>query len=392
MACRGIWTMLASAAFVTTTWGIAHADNVSDAKLPLWFQEPSAHLQEMAKLDDLSGIVVGEGPYGEQGVLYSDIKVTDEQIEKIKAGNFTVAIALGWLGDDWAQQQLIGMKEEFERLGIKIIAETNANWQDSRQISDLETVGVLKPDLVVSFPLNAQTTASGYKALSDAGTKIVFMDQVAEGLEPGTGYVSMVSSDNHALGMNIADMLSEAVGESGDVGALYFAPDFYVTNVRFEGFIARLRAKHPDVNLAVAAGHNGPDKGQEVAQGVFARYPNLKGLYGSWSIPAMGAVAAAQVAGISPSDMRIVNENFDQIVAANMAEGGYIAGISAQVPYLNGITEARLGALALIGEKVPSFVVVPPLKVTRDNLAESYEKIYRKPLPEDMAKSLAASQ
>jgi ribose transport system substrate-binding protein len=218
------------------------------------------------------------------------------------------------------------------------------------------------------------------------------MDQVAAGMEPGKDYVAMVSSDNHALGMNIADMLSDAIGDSGDVGALYYAPDFYVTNVRFEGFIARLRAMHPDVNLAVASGHNGPDKGQEVAQGVFARYPGLKGLYGSWSIPAMGAVAAAQTAGISPADMRIVNENFDQIVAANMAQDGYIAGISAQVPYLNGITEARLGALALIGETVPSFVVVPPLKVTRENLAESYEKIYRMPLPDDMAQALAASQ
>lgn len=390
MARSGIRTALAAATFLMTA-GAVLADNVSDAKMPLWFKEPSQYLQDKAKLDDLSGIVVGEGPFGEAGVLYSDITVTDEQAAKIKAGNFTVAIVLGWLGDDWAQQQLIGLKEEFGRLGIKVVAETNANWQDSREISDLETVSVLKPNLVVSFPLNAQTTASGYQALSAAGTKIVFMDQVANGMEPGKDYVSMVSSDNHALGMNIADMLADAIGDSGDVGALYYAPDFYVTNVRFEGFIARLRAKHPNVNLAVAAGHNGPDKGQEVSQGVFARYPGLKGLYGSWSIPAMGAVAAAQVAGISPQDMRIVNENFDQIVAANMAQNGYIAGISAQVPYLNGITEARLGALALIGEKVPSFVVVPPLKVTRDNLAESYEKIYRQPLPADMASALAAT-
>jgi ribose transport system substrate-binding protein len=142
----------------------------------------------------------------------------------------------------------------------------------------------------------------------------------------------------------------------------------------------------------VAAGHNGPDKGQEVTQGVLARHPNLNGLYGSWSIPAMGAVAAANVAGLSPSDFRIVCENFDQIVAANMAENGYIAGISAQIPYDNGITEAKLGALALIGEKVPTFVVVPPLKVVRANLAESYKTIYRKDLPADMAADLKASE
>lgn len=384
--------MFAVLATLCMTSGIVHADNTSEAELPLWFKEPSAYLQDKAKLDDLTGIVVGEGPFGEAGVLYSDITVSDEQLAKIKAGKFTVAIALGWLGDDWAQQQMIGMTEEFGRLGIEIVAETNANWSDERQISDLATVSVLKPDLVVSFPLNAQTTASAYKELSDAGTKIVFMDQVANGLKPGTGYVSMVSSDNHALGMNIADMLADAVGNKGDVGALYYAPDFYVTNVRFEGFIARMRAKHPEMKLVVAAGHQGPDKGQEVAQALFARFPNMTGLYGSWSIPAMGAVAAARVAGIAPAAMRIVNENFDQIVAANMAENGYIAAISAQVPYRNGITEARLGALALIGETVPPFVVIPPLKVTRENLAESYQTIYRTPLPDEMLKTLEASK
>ncbi|MET0259100.1 MAG: substrate-binding domain-containing protein [Methylobacterium sp.] len=381
-----------ASAIILSMAGHALADNTSDVKQPLWFKEPSAALVAKAKIDDLSNIVVGEGPRGEEGVLYSDVKVSDEQLAKIKAGNFTVAIALGWLGDDWASQQLIGMKEEFGRLGIKIVAETNANWEDARQISDLATVGVLKPNLVVSFPLNAQTTAAAYQDLAAAGTKIVFMDQVADGMEPGKDYVSMVSSDNHALGMNIADMLSDAIGDEGDVGALYYAPDFYVTNVRYEGFIARLREKHPNVRLAVAAGHNGPNKGQEVAQGVLARYPDLKGLYGSWSIPAMGAVAAATVAGLAPEDFRIVNENFDQIVGANMAQNEYIAGISAQNPYVNGITEARLGALALIGETVPSFVVIPPIKVTRANLEESYKRIYRTDMPAEIKADLAATQ
>ncbi len=383
---------VAAAAMLMASSMSALADNTSGVKEPLWFQEPPAWLVEKAKIDDFSHIVVGQGPYGEKGVLFSDINLTDAQIAKVKAGHFTAAIVLGWLGDDWASQQLVGLHEEFNKLGIKVVAETNANWTDSQEISDLATVGVLKPNLVVSFPLNAETTASGYKSLAAAGTKIVFMDQVAQGLAPGKDYVSMVSSDNYALGMNIADMLAAAIGDKGTIGALYYAPDFYVTNIRYEGFIARLRAKHPNVRLVVAAGHNGPDKGQEVTQGVLARHPNLNGLYGSWSIPAMGAVAAANVAGLSPSDFRIVCENFDQIVAANMAENGYIAGISAQIPYDNGITEAKLGALALIGEKVPTFVVVPPLKVVRANLAESYKTIYRKDLPADMAADLKASE
>jgi ribose transport system substrate-binding protein len=52
------------------------------------------------------------------------------------------------------------------------------------------------------------------------------------------------------------------------------------------------------------------------------------------------------------------------------------------------VAEATIGALALIGVESPAYVVVPPKKVQRENLAEAYEVIYRIPLPEAMAANL----
>lgn len=103
----------------------------------------------------------------------------------------------------------------------------------------------------------------------------------------------------------------------------------------------------------------------------------------------MGAVVAAQSAGLSPEGFKIVNENFDQIVAADMAKNGFIAGISSQRPYDQGVAEATIGALALIGVDTPDYVVVPPLAVNRANLAASYLTIYRTELPAEMAADLA---
>ena len=365
------------------------ADNIaSDIKQPLWYQPPSAKTMELAKIDDLSNTVVSDGQRGEKGVLASTLKISDDQLAKIKAGNFTVAISLGWLGDDWASEQTKGLKETFEKLGIKVIAETNANWDDAKQIADLDAIAVLKPNLLVSIPLNGQTTASAYKKIADAGTKVVFIDQAVDGMDPGKDYASIISSDNLALGMYVADLLAKAVGGKGDVAAMYFANDFYVTNLRYEGFVARLMAKYPDIKLVTAAGHDDPNKGQEVAQAVLARYPDIKGLYGSWSIPAMGAATAAEVAGKTPANFKIVCENFDQIVAANMAKGGFIAGISSQRPYDQGVAEATVGALTLIGEKTPPYVVVPPLAVDRSTLPAAYKTIYRIDLPAAMASDL----
>ncbi len=365
------------------------ADNIAaDIKQPLWYTAPSAKTLELAKIDDLSNTVVSDGQRGETGVLGSSIKITDEQAAKIRAGNFTVGLSMGWLGDDWASEQLIGLKETFEKYGVKVVAETNANWDDAKQIADLETIAVLKPSLVVSIPLNGKTTASAFKALKDGGAKVVFIDQAVEGMDPGKDYVSIVSSDNLALGMYIADELAKSLGGKGEVAAMYFANDFYVTNLRYIGFVARLMAKYPDIKLVAAVGHDNPDKGQEVTQALLARYPNLNGMYASWSIPAMGAVTAAQTAGLTPDKFKIANENFDQIVAANMAKNGFIAGISSQRPYDQGVAEASVGLLALIGEQIPPYVVVPPVAVNRGNLPVSYKTIYRKELPAEMAADL----
>ncbi len=387
-AALGAVLVLLSASVAPTA--VFAADNIAaDLDQPLWYQAPSAKTLELAKIDDLSSTVVSDGQRGEKGVLGSSITITPEQAAKIKAGNFTVAISMGWLGDDWASEQLTGLKENFEALGIKVVAETNANWDDAKQISDLDSIAVLKPDLLVSIPLNGQTTAAAYKRIADAGTKVVFIDQAVDGMDPGKNYVSIVSSDNLALGMYVADELAKAIGGKGEVAALYFANDFYVTNLRYEGFVARLMAKYPDVKLVATAGHDDPDKGQEVAQALLARYPTLNGLYGSWSIPAMGAATAAQVAGLQPENFKIVCENFDQIVAANMAKKGFISGISSQRPYDQGTAEAKVGALALIGEATPPYVVVPPLAVDRANLAQSYKTIYRKELPAELSADLS---
>ena len=381
--------MLVALACSTLSISAFAADNIAaDLKQPLWYQPPSAKTLELAKIDDLSNTVVSGGQRGEVGVLGSSIQITDEQAAKIKAGNFTVGIAMGWLGDDWASEQLIGLKETFAKYNVKVVAETNADWDDARQISDLDTIAVLKPSLVVSIPLNGQTTASAYKKMAAAGSKVVFIDQAVDGMNPGKDYVSIVSSDNLALGMYIADELAKAIGGKGEVAAMYYANDFYVTNLRYIGFVARLMAKYPDIKLVTAAGHDNPNKGQEVAQAVLARYPKLNGMYASWSIPAMGAEVAAKTAGLAPANFKIANENFDQIVAADMAKNGFIAGISSQRPYDQGVAEAKVGLLALIGEKTPPYVVVPPLAVNRGNLAASYKTIYRKELPAEMAADL----
>jgi ribose transport system substrate-binding protein len=377
-------------ASANTSSGTSKADggNIAGVKQPPWYQEPNAAQLEAVQLDNASDMIVSSGPNGEEATPASEIVITEEQAAKVKEGKFSAAIAMGFMGDDWSEQQLAGLKSEFGKLGIEVVAETNANFKDTTQISDLQAIAGKKPDILVSIPLNAQTTANAYKALADQGMKIVFMDQPAEGMAAGKDYVSVVSADSFGLGMNIADELAKAIGGEGEVAALYYAPNFYVTNQRYQGFVARLGAKHPNVKLVEVQGFQDPNRSQEVAAAILTKHPNLKGIYGSWDVPAMGAVAAARVAGKSPESFKVTNENLGNEAALSMAQNGFIAGIGSQRPFDQGVAEAKLAALAMIGEPTPAYVAVPSLAVNRDNLEESYKVIYHKDAPADILEAL----
>jgi len=58
-----------------------------------------------------------------------------------------------------------------------------------------------------------------------------------------------------------------------------------------------------------------------------------------------------------------------------------IVGLGAQLPYDQGVAEANLAALALLGEDTPPYVAVSALPVTHDNVLEAWEQVYHSEPP-----------
>ena len=64
------------------------------------------------------------------------------------------------------------------------MAATDANFKPDKQVSDLETVMSKKPDIIVSIPTDPVATAAAYRKAAAAGVKLVFMDNVPQGMKP----------------------------------------------------------------------------------------------------------------------------------------------------------------------------------------------------------------
>ncbi len=330
-----------------------------------------------AALASLEGQVLSLGPNGETPSGFETTEVSEEDLATIKAGKFTAAIVMHYGGNDWATAQVEGLKSEFARLGIEVVAVTDADFKPEKQVSDIETVMALKPDIIISIPTDPVATAAAYKKAAAAGIKLVFMDNVPAGMVGGKDYVSVVSADNKGNGVVSAHLMAKALNGKGNIGLIYHDADFFVTKQRYEGFKETL-SQYPDITVVEEKGIGGPDfagDAQAAATALLTKHPDLAGIWGVWDVPAEGIMAAARESG--RLDLKIATQHLGTNVAIQLAKNELIVGLGAQRPFDQGIAEARLGALAKIGKTgLPNFVAMGALPVSHDNVLEAWKTVY----------------
>ena len=341
-----------------------------------------------AALAKIKGQVLSKGPNGEEPSPASAADLSEEDITKVKALRAKAAIVMHYGGNDWANAQIAGLKSEFSRLGINLIATTDANFKPDTQVSDLETVMTQNPDVIISIPTDPVATAAAYKKAAAAGAKLVFMDNVPKGLTAGKDYVSVVSADNFGNGVVSAHQMAKALGGKGKIGLVYHEADFFVTKQRYQGFKETITKDYPDIKIVEEKGIAGPDfagDAQGAANAMLSKYADLSGIWAVWDVPAEGVMAAARAAG--RPDLKIATEDLGKNVAIALAKNELVIGLGAQLPYDQGVTEARLAAMALLGKTTPAYVALSAVPVDHNNILEAWKQVYHEDAPKDIQDS-----
>ena len=118
----------------------------------------------------------------------------------------------------------------------------------------------------------------------------------------------------------------------------------------------------------------------EQGDAILTQFPNIDGIYASWDVPMEGVLSAVRAAGME-GKVTLACNDLGNNVAREIASGN-IAGGGAQMPYDQGVAEAKLAALALLGEETPSYVAVPAETVTHENVLEAYTDVYHVETPD----------
>jgi ribose transport system substrate-binding protein len=335
------------------------------------FADPDSALAELEKK------VLSKGPNGEDPAAATSVTLSDEELAKIKGMNATAAIVMHYGGNDWSQAQINGLKTQFEAMGIKVIAVTDAGFKPEKQVADLETIMAQKPNIIVSIPTDPVATASAYRAAGEAGVKLVFMDNVPAGFVAGKDFISVVSADNYGNGVAAAHLMAKALGSKGDIGLVFHAADFFVTKQRYDAFKATITSDYPDIKIVAEQGIGGPDfsgDAEKAASAMLTSNPTLNGIWAVWDVPAEGVISAARTNG--RDDLVITTCDLGENVAISMAQGGFVKGLGAQRPYSQGVTEAMLAGYGLLDKQAPAFVALPALPVTKETLLEGWKAVY----------------
>jgi ribose transport system substrate-binding protein len=331
----------------------------------------------------LEGQVFSTGPNGEAPTAASEVTLTEEELEQIRAMGATAAIVMHYGGNDWAVAQIAGLKDQFAKMGIEVIAETDAGFDPATQVSDIETTLARNPSIIVSIPTDPVATAAAYRQAAEQGVKLVFMDNVPKDFTAGTDYVSAVSADNYGNGVVSAHLMADALGGEGKVGIVFFAADFFVTQQRYDAFKATLAESYPDIEIVEEQGINAPDfagEADKAAAAMLTKHADLNGIWAVWDVPAEGVVNAVRTAG-RDQDVVVTTIDLGQNVAVSIAQDGIVKGLGAQRPFDQGVTEAILAGYGLLDKEAPPYVALPALPVTRENVLEAWQEVYHQDPP-----------
>ena len=324
--------------------------------------------------------IMSTGPNGETAVNADTLSLTEEQKEEIRGMGLTAAISMHYGGNDWATAQIQGLTDSFEDLGIELLTTTDANFSAEQQVSDIENIMTLDPDILISIPVDATASADAYKRAAEAGITIVFMDNCPVGMTAGEDYVSVVSADNYGNGCIAAEILGEALGGAGDIGMVYYDADYFVTNQRDQGFSDTMAEKYPDINIVTEQGFTDENGCSEQGDAILTQYPNINGIYASWDIPMEGVLSSVRAAGME-GQIALTTIDLGNNIALEIANGT-VAGLGAQMPYDQGVAEATLAAMSILGEECPSYVAVPAKRVDSENVLDAYEDVYHTEAPD----------
>ncbi len=327
------------------------------------------------------------GVEGEKPVYDVDLVLTRREVEKIRAMKLTAAYVDNNLAGEYTLAIHGGAIDTFKYLGIKVLAETTADFDPIKQKADVESVLALNPDIVVGYPVDPTTGTEVFRPVVNAGKILVLVSNRPKGYQPGREYVGISTNNPWDNAWVYTEALIDAVPKNAAVGFIAFSEDYFVLNVMDDATRAAFKELGPRLKVYEEGFVNWMDAGG-IATAMVQKHPEIQAICTTWFDPAM--VAVNDLRGIGRSDIKIFTFGMNTPALLELLNPkGMMKALSTDFTWNVGLNTATLAAYGVLGKKAPEMVVVPTTTVTPDNLRELWATVYRNvPLPKEVDEAL----
>src|SRR6202048_2700325 len=251
---------------------------------------------------------------------------------------YTIALIPGLTTDAFYITMHKGAQAAATALGVDLVFQGASDFNPVTQVPVLNAIIGRKPDAILIAPTDKTQLVQPLKQAVDSGIPVITVDTfIGDGhYQTGSGDadfpLSYIASDNILGGEIAARALAKAIGDKGKVYVSNVKPGISTTDQREQGFKDEMK-KHSNITvLETQFNDDDANKAASQFQSVYARNPDLAGVFGANLFSAMGAANGVKQGGMNgkvkvvafDAPTSIVGEiksgNIDIAIAQNPAE------------------------------------------------------------------------
>jgi ribose transport system substrate-binding protein len=288
-------------------------------------------------------------------------------------------IGITVIGTDhyWDLRAYQGQVDEVKRLGGTPIA-LDAGRNDSRQISQIQTLIAQKPDAIIEQLGTLTVLEPWLQKIRAAGIPLFTVDTAS----PSS--INDTTSDNFYIGEQLAIQLANDIHGQGNIlvfNGFYGVP---VCAIRYDElkevlkFYPNIKIIQPELRDVIP---NTVQNAYAQITELLNKYPkgSIAAIWSAWDVPQVGATEA--VDGAHRNEIKTYGvDGSPDVVALIKDSNSAAAAVVAQQPYLIGKTAVDNAARYLAGDQnLPPYSFVPAVLVNKQNAADAQAFLGQRP-------------
>jgi ribose transport system substrate-binding protein len=285
--------------------------------------------------------------------------------------SYDMTLIAGVKGDEFYITMNCGAQEAAKELGATIDFQGPDEFAADQQTPIVDAVAAKSPDAILVAPTDTKAMFAPITAASQ-NSKIVLVDTTLE--QPDMA-VSQIASDNLEGGVTAGETLLELIGGKGKVLVVNVKPGISTTDARGQGFEQAVEGQPGVEYLGQEYSNDDPAQAAAIVTSTLAKHPDLKGIFATNLFSAEGSASGLRQAG-KLDDVKIVGFDAGPKQVKDLEEG-LVQALIAQKPAEIGRLGVEQAVASLKGEPTEKEIGTDFEVVTKDNLAEMQDVLYK---------------